>query len=129
MYTKIKYVRKCYDYHFGSYGKKIVILIKPNGTIDVQISFKGTHKSTKTAEFNTDEYAILCDRLNVCIDNACKVSSYKDDGEDWLYLYNKIGFHKYPRGLGTEQLFDNVGSIVRSFVEDYIAEWWLEEDV
>ena len=117
--VKLTYKHEFFDINEMKIGAKTITTITDDGSIVIKDYKPGSRKvhSTKKSTCTIEQFQVLCDKLETCIETADKWDMWVDDCSEELKLFYKFNrVQIVDRGLGNDEI--DVGSIMREFLSE-----------
>lgn len=118
---KLEYRRCYFDVSTMQNGARITTVITNDGTIISKEYKAGSRKvySIQKTSCSLEEFQELCNKIELCIENADRLDFYVDDASEELRIYYKYGrIQTMDRGLGND--YSDIGKIVNVFLEKHL---------
>lgn len=118
---KLQYKRRYFDFSTMKNRTSITTTITNDGTIVSKKYKAGSRKvnSIQKTICSLEEFQELCNKIELCIENADRLDFYVDDASEELRIFYKYGrIQTMDRGLGNDN-FD-IGKIVNSFLTKHL---------
>ena len=117
--VKLTYKHEFFDINEMIIGARTITTITDDGSIVIKDYKPGSRKaySTKKSTCTIEQFQVLCDKLETCIETADKWDMWVDDCSEELKLFYKFNrVQIVDRGLGNDEI--DVGSIMREFLSE-----------